>query len=89
MPEKTLSDAAPSSEECLAVYCLSHSASYSGLRVLELGGGMTGLAGLLLAATGQPDRVTLTDGNLASAESLQAVVSRNSCLASRYLGLAI
>ena len=71
------------------MYCLAHSSSYSGLRVLELGGGMTGLAGLLLAATGQPDRVTLTDGNLASAESLQAVVRRNSSLASRYLGLAI
>ena len=64
------------SEECLGVYCLSERSKYEGLRVLELGGGMTAVAGLLLAATGLPANVTLTDGNEVSAESLRRVVER-------------
>jgi calmodulin-lysine N-methyltransferase len=64
------------SEECLAVHLLNSRDSYAGLRVLELGGGMTSLAGLLLAATGRPASVTLTDGNPASAASLARVVER-------------
>ena len=64
------------SEECLGVYCLSERSKYEGLRVLELGGGMTAVAGLLLSATGLPANVTLTDGNEVSAESLRRVVER-------------
>ena len=64
------------SEECLAVYCLQQAKSWTGVRVLELGGGMTGLAGLLLSATGFPASVDLTDGNPASAVSLEQVVER-------------
>jgi len=64
------------SEECLGVYCLAERSKYEGLRVLELGGGMTSIAGLLLSATGCPASVTLTDGNEVSAESLVRVVER-------------
>ena len=64
------------SEECLGVYCLAERSKYEGLRVLELGGGMTAAAGLLLAASGTPCSVTLTDGNEVSAQSLVKVVER-------------
>ena len=64
------------SEECLAVYCLARREELAGLRVLEVGGGMAAIAGLLLAATGLPAAVTLTDGNATSVDSLEAVVKQ-------------
>jgi len=68
------------SEEVLAYHCLSEQAGsgrFSGRRVLELGGGMTGLAGLLLAATAGPAAVHLTDGNSNSVDNLERIVARN------------
>lgn len=64
-------------EECLAFYCLENRAQFTGLRVLELGGGMTCLAGLLLAATSLPKTVHLTDGNRNAVDNLEKVVDRN------------
>ena len=64
----------------LAYHCLAEQAGsgrFSGRRVLELGGGMTGLAGLLLAATAGPAAVHLTDGNSNSVDNLERIVARN------------
>ena len=43
----------------------------SGKTVLELGGGMTSMAGLAVAACGKPKNVILTDGNPDCVESFQ------------------
>lgn len=59
------------SEECLAYYCLENRTQFSGSRVLEIGGGMTCLAGLLLAKTNVAKQVHLTDGNSNAATNLQ------------------
>jgi len=59
------------SEECLAYYCLENRTQFSGSRVLEVGGGMTCLAGLLLAKTNVAKQVHLTDGNSNAANNLQ------------------
>lgn len=44
--------------------------------VLEVGGGMTALAGCLLAATAAARTVHLTDGNATSVNNLQTIVQR-------------
>ncbi|XP_058120477.1 calmodulin-lysine N-methyltransferase [Anopheles ziemanni] len=59
------------SEEALAYYVLSRLAQFEGTRVLELGGGMTCLAGLVLAKYGQPAFVHVTDGNELSVENVR------------------
>ncbi|KFB47725.1 hypothetical protein ZHAS_00015791 [Anopheles sinensis] len=59
------------SEEALAYYILSRLAQFEGTRVLELGGGMTCLAGLVLAKYGQPAFVHVTDGNELSVENVR------------------
>ncbi len=65
-------------EECLAAYCLENSEVFRGAKVVELGGGMTSLAGLLLAQR-VPDvtSVVLTDGNEASVDNLGAILDRS------------
>ncbi len=65
------------SEEALATYCLENKHLFKGKRVLELGGGMTGLAGLVVAQSCDPCHVTLTDGNDNSAENLEHVERAN------------
>ncbi len=65
------------SEEVMAYYCLREKSKFEGKSVLELGGGMTGLAGLMLSLTGLPIRVCLTDGNTASVENLKAMLAAN------------
>lgn len=51
------------SEEILAYYCLQHQQLFDGKRVLELGAGMSGLAGCVIAASSSAKQVTVTDGN--------------------------
>ncbi|KAI8829886.1 putative methyltransferase-domain-containing protein [Chytriomyces cf. hyalinus JEL632] len=50
---------------------------FRGKSVLELGSGMTGLAGLAIASAANPASVHVTDGNPASVASLQSNIARN------------
>ena len=66
------------SEEIMAFFCLQNLHLFAaGCSVCELGAGMTGLAGLLLACTEVPQKVVLTDGNMKSVENLQRTVTGN------------
>lgn len=66
------------SEEVMAWYCLRNAHRLlSGRRVCELGCGMTALAGVLLARTGLPAEVLLTDGNDVSVRNVDAILSAN------------
>ena len=65
------------SEEVLAYYCLERRSMFQGAAVCEIGCGMTGLAGLMLACTQTPSYMLLTDGNDASVENVKANVLAN------------
>ena len=65
------------SEEVMAYYCLSQRDKFKNKTVCELGAGMTGLAGLMLALTGMPSHVLLTDGNQASVNNLCDLIKIN------------
>ena len=65
------------SEQVLAHYCLENRDQFLGKSVCELGGGMTCLAGVMLALTGLPARVELTDGNESSVENVRRIVGAN------------
>ncbi|XP_022184815.1 calmodulin-lysine N-methyltransferase isoform X2 [Nilaparvata lugens] len=65
------------SEEVLAYYVLCNRDFFQGKMVLELGGGMTCLAGLLIAKFTHASFVRLTDGNTASVENVARIVKRN------------
>lgn len=65
------------SEELMAFYCLENISLFKGKAVCELGAGMTGLAGLMLAATEAPNRVILTDGNEKSVDNLSSIIRVN------------
>ncbi|RZF46033.1 hypothetical protein LSTR_LSTR004746 [Laodelphax striatellus] len=65
------------SEEVLAYYVLCNREFFHGKMVLELGGGMTCLAGLLIAKFTHASFVRLTDGNTASVENVARIVKRN------------
>lgn len=65
------------SEQVLAHYCLENRHRFRGKSVCELGGGMTCLAGVMLALTGLPARVELTDGNESSVENVRRIVGAN------------
>lgn len=65
------------SEEALAYYCVAKMDFFRGKRMLELGGGMTCLAGLLVAKYAAADCVHLTDGNCVSVENVRNTLSWN------------
>lgn len=64
-------------EEVMAYYCLKHVERFRGATVCELGCGMTGLAGVMLAATQQPSAVLLSDGNCTSVENVKEILQEN------------
>ncbi|KAM0735489.1 Calmodulin-lysine N-methyltransferase [Formica fusca] len=65
------------SEECLAYYLLRNRGLCRNRSVLELGGGMSCLAGVLIAKYCNPSAVTLTDGNVTSVDNVRCIVARN------------
>lgn len=65
------------SEEALAFYCMSNVDSFNRKMVLELGGGMTCLAGLLIAKYAKPHGVHLTDGNALAVENVKRTCRLN------------
>lgn len=65
------------SEEVLAYYCLERRNLFQRAAVCELGSGMTGLAGLMLACTQTPSQVMLTDGNRVSVQNIRENVLVN------------
>ena len=67
------------SEECLAAICLATELKkeLSGKRVIELGGGMTSLAGFVLAKCLDVRSMTVSDGNDDSVGNLQLILEAN------------
>lgn len=65
------------SEECLAYYLLKNRHLCRNRRVLELGGGMSCLAGVLAAKYCDPKEIALTDGNVTSVNNVRRIISRN------------
>ncbi|KAE9549582.1 hypothetical protein FO519_007203 [Halicephalobus sp. NKZ332] len=63
------------SEECLAYYLLETAEELKGKSILELGAGMTGLAGLCCARYAH--YVTITDGNEKSVNNVSAIIAKN------------
>lgn len=65
------------SEEALAYHAIADLGSFTDKMVLELGGGMTCLAGLLVAKYGRPYGIHLTDGNGMSVENVRKTCRLN------------
>lgn len=63
------------SEECLTYYLLENRKLFAGKTMLEIGGGMTGLAGISCAFIAA--EVIITDGNKKSIENLQLIIDHN------------
>ena len=64
-------------EECLTTFCLENPHYFNNKLVIELGAGMTGLAGLIVAQVCGSQNVTLTDGNESSVRNLDAIIKEN------------
>lgn len=65
------------SEEALAYYVLHHLSAFNQCRVLELGGGMTCMAGLFIAKYTKAQFVHLTDGNELSMQNANKMLAQN------------
>lgn len=65
------------SEESLTYYILKNLQLFKGKTVLELGSGMSALAGLFVAKYGFPNKVLLTDGNDLAVENISRSLSKN------------
>ena len=64
-------------EEVLAYLMLTLDSELKGLSICELGGGMTGFAGLVAAISQQPKLVLLSDGNELSVNNCRVVIEGN------------
>ncbi|XP_060529692.1 calmodulin-lysine N-methyltransferase-like isoform X1 [Cylas formicarius] len=65
------------SEEALSYYACSNLNLFDSRRVLELGGGLSCLAGLYIAKYGNPKGVLVTDGNKTSIENVRVILQHN------------
>ncbi|KAG5887493.1 hypothetical protein JTB14_023679 [Gonioctena quinquepunctata] len=65
------------SEETLSHFVCSNLKKFSDKNVIELGGGMSCLAGLFAAKYGRAKSVTVTDGNKISMDNVQATLKCN------------
>lgn len=65
------------SEEVLSYYCLDNSYLFNNKTILELGGGMTCLAGLLIAKYLRPQYVLVSDGNAISVDNAKNIIQAN------------
>lgn len=69
-----------SSEEILAYFALKNLDKFIGATVCELGCGMTGFAGMILASTNKTSRLLLTDGNKSTIHNCNVCIQGNKSL---------
>ncbi|CAB3994505.1 calmodulin-lysine N-methyltransferase [Paramuricea clavata] len=65
------------SEEILSYLCIKKSKDFSEKTVCELGAGMTGLAGMMVAIASDVQEVLITDGNMDGVTNLQEINKAN------------